>query len=188
MTNCQLNPKVITREVERREEVRQAAMKETPREPGPADVPTTTEADSTAPPIPRMLIMPVQWHDAIHDDFLPDLLSCSTGYMDDMRQMLSSTIGTVFMFMGPKFNKRIVEEVALQINSIIEMVKRMRPNWSGRTSVIAHSLGTAILYDCVRKGHIKYPMSHMFLLGGNLGAYVKVSSPNMQPHKPKSHP
>jgi len=132
-------------------------------------------------PLPRLLIIPVQWYYAIHEVFKPTLLANSSGHMDDIRIMLQSTIGSVVMFMSEKWNSRMVAEVATQVNFITELVHQRRPNFSGRISLVAHSLGTAIAYDMMRQGALSRSVTDVFFLGGNIGPYAAVMTdgPNM---------
>ena len=126
--------------------------------------------------MPRMLVTCVQWYDDIHTEFLPYLLDCSSGSVNSIREMISGTIGTVFMFMGEKYNRLITNAVAVQIEAIVALVRQRRPKWSGRINLVPHSLGTSIVYDIMRRGQLgSMPINHVFCLGGNMGAYAKVS-------------
>jgi len=43
-----------------------------------------------------------------------------------------------------------------------------------RVSIVAHSLGTAILFDILRRETLSNPPTSVFFMGGNLGPYSKV--------------
>lgn len=80
-----------------------------------------------------------------------------------------------------------MREVARQLNAKVEGFKRRRPDFNGKISVFAHSLGSALCYDLMcRKVHddqtlleaegmrLHFDAENLFLIGSPLGTFLNL--------------
>jgi hypothetical protein len=68
-----------------------------------------------------------------------------------LRQFVSNTVLDVFYFMSQTFGGIIYNEVATQLNVAYQTFKNDHPNFTGKVSILAHSLGSVICFDLLTK-------------------------------------
>eukprot|EP00903_Cladosiphon_okamuranus_P007816 g7562.t1 len=64
-----------------------------------------------------------------------------------LRAFTNDTLLDILYFMSPEYHQVIVEEVTQEINRVLELFRKHTRNWSGKVSIVAHSLGAIICFD-----------------------------------------
>ncbi|CAN0351660.1 unnamed protein product [Ectocarpus sp. 12 AP-2014] len=64
-----------------------------------------------------------------------------------LRAFTNDTLLDILYFMSPEYHQVIVEEVTQEINRILELFRKHTRDWSGKVSIVAHSLGAIICFD-----------------------------------------
>ena len=137
-------------------------------------------------------IIVVEWHKALHsqtDKYSFRQMTSNFRHrtidkvtpknLQALRQFVSTTVLDVFYFMSQTFGGIIYNEVATQLNIAYETFKRDHINFSGKVSILAHSLGSVICYDLLSKNpKTEMPTS----LNSNVLAWKKNIPPVHNPH------
>ncbi|CBN78492.1 DDHD domain-containing protein [Ectocarpus siliculosus] len=64
-----------------------------------------------------------------------------------LRAFTNDTLLDILYFMSPEYHQVIVQEVTQEINRILELFRKHTRDWSGKVSIVAHSLGAIICFD-----------------------------------------
>ncbi|CAM9633698.1 unnamed protein product [Scytosiphon promiscuus] len=64
-----------------------------------------------------------------------------------LRAFTNDTLLDILYFMSPEYHQVIVEEVTQEINRVLDLFRKHTRNWSGKVSIVAHSLGAIICFD-----------------------------------------
>ncbi|KAJ3307303.1 hypothetical protein HDV03_001788 [Kappamyces sp. JEL0829] len=145
----------------------------------------------------RIEWVPIEWHSKLHSlDIVEDrikritLPTCSI-----IRSICNDTLSDGFYYFGTFHGQNIVNTVAKLLNEEHAKAMKKWPDFTGKVSIVAHSLGSVISYDLLANQHegitspyvqpvfpqtqthtsIKYPklkfqVHHLFCLGSPLGA------------------
>jgi hypothetical protein len=65
----------------------------------------------------------------------------------NIRQLAHNTCVEVLLYMSPKHSQYIVDSVAVNLNSSYLRFIRRHPNFTGKVSILAYSLGAVLCYD-----------------------------------------
>ena len=72
-------------------------------------------------------------------------------HAQDAKDMFDNTLPDSFAYMNAQFRPRILETCILQINMIYSKLALERPRFRGKVSILAHSLGSVIMYDILSR-------------------------------------
>ncbi|KAL7581211.1 hypothetical protein ACA910_005994 [Epithemia clementina (nom. ined.)] len=114
-------------------------------------------------PIGRVEYLPVEWHEAFSilsqrrppsvsvpdsnrkgDHFMLKDISLPT--IPKMREFANDTLMDVLYFMSPEHHDIIIDIVATEMNVVVEKFRQLT-GFTGRVSIIGHSLGSIIAWD-----------------------------------------
>ncbi|CAI5724974.1 unnamed protein product [Hyaloperonospora brassicae] len=106
--------------------------------------------ESTFKDIPMALEMQsIEWHEDLHEptglDNIFDLISPEGA--SAIREFNKETFMDVLYYLSPRYGQLIVDSVTQQLNEKYRVFMNEHPNWDGKVSIFAHSLGSMISYD-----------------------------------------
>ena len=94
----------------------------------------------------RPMILPIEWRAAlILDEGLTDMITLPR--MPSMRHALNSIAMDIMYYQSPLYRSEIINGVIRSMNHTYQIFARNNPNFSGKISLVAHSLGSVIAYD-----------------------------------------
>lgn len=101
---------------------------------------------------PSVLFLPVEWHcpafetwqaEVRHADPHPALPGTPT----TVREAVAETVGDILLMASPFWRKTIATHVAKQIAEQVAAVRRNRPAFTGRVSLLVHSVGAMVAVE-----------------------------------------
>jgi len=98
----------------------------------------------------RMEFLPVNWHKKLHgEDTGTDarMQPLTLRSIPKLRGFINDTILDVLFYTSPVYCQTILDTVCTTINSTYKLYSQRNPGFSGKMSVIGHSLGSLILFD-----------------------------------------
>lgn len=88
-----------------------------------------------------------------------------------MRRALAESVGDVIMMASPFWRHAIAKLVEQQIKDQVAAVKRNRPKFSGRLSIVAHSISAMIVTDLLDRPSFDVQIDAVVFLGCPIAAY-----------------
>lgn len=148
----------------------------------------------------RVEFLPIEWHTKLHTTDGPDegIRSITLPAISKLREFANETILDVLFFMSPNFHQIIIHQVTMEMNRVVALFRRRNPDFSGKVSIIAHSLGAIICFDILSnqgEGSVEtntnasfhvfanantdYPklqfeVQNLFTFGSPIGMFIKV--------------
>ncbi|VEL15437.1 unnamed protein product [Protopolystoma xenopodis] len=97
----------------------------------------------------RLEFIPIDWRTSLH---LPDeLIASSTpSSLGPLRALFNNTIIDVFYYTSPVYRHQVTQNLAEELTRIYTIFCSRNPYFEtsgGQVSIIAHSLGSVIIYD-----------------------------------------
>ena len=91
-----------------------------------------------------------------------------------LRQLANEAVADVFFYLNKDHHDSILTFVAGRIISIVELFKSRNPAFSGKLSLVGHSLGSVICYDILMTKRLIQDIHfhNLFLLGSPLGIFL----------------
>uniref|UniRef100_A0AC35TI67 DDHD domain-containing protein n=1 Tax=Rhabditophanes sp. KR3021 TaxID=114890 RepID=A0AC35TI67_9BILA len=94
----------------------------------------------------QLILLPIEWRsNLILDNDLSSNMLLSR--MNSVRQSLNSIAMDIFYYQSFIYRSEIVNGVVSQLNSVYSTFMAHNPNFKGKISIFAHSLGSVIVYD-----------------------------------------
>lgn len=94
----------------------------------------------------RVEFLPVEWRSKlILDNGIVDILTPKKG--QGLRQFLNNNAMDILYYTSPLYRSEIVHGLQRELLRIHGMFMKRNPNFAGKISVFAHSLGTVIMHD-----------------------------------------
>ncbi|KAF1315697.1 Phospholipase, partial [Globisporangium splendens] len=91
----------------------------------------------------------IEWHEDLHEptglDSVFDLI-CPEG-STGIREFNKETLMDVLYYLSPRYGQLVVDAVTQQLNQKYHVFMEEHPDWDGKVSIFAHSLGSVITYD-----------------------------------------
>lgn len=96
--------------------------------------------------------LPIEWHSKLHMEDLDGMIRDVTlPAIPKLRELANDTVLDVLLFMSPIFHEVILNEVANEMNRVVELFRARHPRWQDgrrkKVSIVAHSLGSIIAFD-----------------------------------------
>lgn len=96
--------------------------------------------------------LPIEWHSKLHMEDLDGMIRDVTlPAIPKLRELANDTVLDVLLFMSPIFHEVILNEVANEMNRVVELFRARHSSWQDgrkkKVSVVAHSLGSIIAFD-----------------------------------------
>ena len=85
--------------------------------------------------------------DAEEDDAYPGLDSITVEGVPALRNVIADLALDVLLYQTPAYKDHIARIVVKECNRILKLFKQRNPTFSGKVSLIGHSLGSAIMFD-----------------------------------------
>nr|XP_002129187.1 phospholipase DDHD1-like [Ciona intestinalis] len=96
----------------------------------------------------RTEFLPIEWRSKLLlDDGAVELITPKKG--QGMRKFLNNTALDVMYYTSPLFRSEIVAGLLSELNRVYSLFMEKNPDFSGKISVFAHSLGTVIFHDII---------------------------------------
>lgn len=139
----------------------------------------------------RMELLVIHWRDALTTLDVHKRLQAVvprapvSGEGNPLRQFMVHRIVDYVYYTHERYRQQILREIASQLNRQYEDLRRRRPDFNGKISVMGHSLGAALIYDLMcRKVHddqvlleseglrLKFDATNLFCVGNPLGTLL----------------
>jgi hypothetical protein len=120
-------------------------------------LPSVLAAADKAPGSPgRLLLLPVQWRKGLAlagdegalDDLLPD-----TATLRPLRAVLNALVSDVLRYMTPD-GQKMADALSAALNETYGRFIARHPGFNGPVSVVAHSLGSVLMFDLLSGGTV----------------------------------
>lgn len=137
----------------------------------------------------RIEFFPVEWRSSLKLD--GDIVDAITPYsVMSIRHLLNTSAMDIMYYTSPLYGGEVRLGLQKELNRLYQMFISRHPNWSGKISILAHSLGCVIVYDIVTgwMGHdtnlltqlspditndrLKFNIDNMFCLGSPLSVFL----------------
>lgn len=133
--------------------------------------------------LPSALFLPVEWHRSAFETWQSEVRVADprpnlTG-MTTVRDAVSDMMGDIIMVASPFWRRTIADHLSLQIQSQIAAVRRNRPAFSGRVSLVAHALGSILVTELLHRDLIPVSVDAVVFTGCPLPVYA-VLAPDEQ--------
>lgn len=140
----------------------------------------------------RIQVLPITWRHTIgfnteatstnEADTLPTLRDITVEGILPLRKLLSD-IGLDILLYGEEFYlDRILQNVCDQLNSIFKKFKENNPDYSGRVSLLGHSLGSLVIFDLLSqttKFPLDFEVDNFFAIGSPIGVFKLIQRTNI---------
>jgi len=111
--------------------------------------------DEGVAPVPRpsryrVDCIPIEWHDTLHDQNseLNKRIRCVTNHNVPLMREFGNAAGVdLLAYQTIEYRTRILNAVSTRMNNIYQTYCRLNPHFTGRCSIIGHSLGSVIAFD-----------------------------------------
>lgn len=120
---------------------------------------------------PTVLFLPVEWHRSASESWQSAIRhaeprSTSPGAPTSVRDAVAETTGDVLLMASPFWRKAIAKHIATQIRSQIAAVRRNRPVFSGRVSLLAHSIAGMLAVELIHRDFLAQVQLDSVVLAG----------------------
>ena len=104
----------------------------------------------------RVEYIPIEWHEKfnslsrqdINDSTNPTLRDITLNTIPYMRALANDTLLDVMYFMAPEYHQLLIDIVSEEMNLVVGKVRKyLGQDFSGKISIIGHSLGSIISWD-----------------------------------------
>jgi len=107
--------------------------------------------------VSRVEFIPVEWHACVHSEELAlsnSIKNVTLNNIPLLRDFANEAILDVLLYLSPHFQNRIIREVCRKLNQVYLEFCCNNPGFSGKCSIVGHSLGTVITFDLLMKQNI----------------------------------
>jgi hypothetical protein len=101
---------------------------------------------------PTIQVLPICWRHLM--DFgsqqsadAATLAHITLSDISEVRSIINDCIADVLLYLIPKFRSQMLRAVSLEICRVYSLFKELNPNFDGKVSIFAHSLGTQLALD-----------------------------------------
>lgn len=148
----------------------------------------------------RVEVLPVEWHTKLHQQDIQESMNALTlPNVSKLRAFVNDTLLDVLYFMSPVYHQVIVTQVAEEMNRIYDLFMHHHPDFSGKVSFVAHSLGAMICFDILANQPserdrcdgfssptTEYPIlnfnvEHFFACGSPIAMFLQVRGETLDP-------
>ncbi|XP_070539993.1 triacylglycerol hydrolase DDHD2-like [Ptychodera flava] len=108
--------------------------------------------------IGRIEFIPVSWHDVLHGDATGvdrQLRKITLPSIGRLRHFTNDTLLDILFYSSPTYCQTVCDRVAGEINRLYALFMQRNPSFSGKASLIGHSLGSLVCFDLL--SHQKDP-------------------------------
>lgn len=130
--------------------------------------------------IPSAMFLPVEWHASAHHTWRAavakgDPRPMPRGAPPSVRDAVAETVGDVLLLASPFWRAEVARHVATQMAEQLAAVRRNRPAFRGRVSVIAHSVGALVALEVLHRGLLQTAVDAVVLTGCPAAAYAALA-------------
>lgn len=130
------------------------------------------------------LFLPVEWHRAAFETWQREVrcanIRPTVPDVTTVRDAVSETMGDIIMMSSPFWRRALSDHIASQIRSQLAAVSRNRPAFSGRVSLLAHSIGCNLALELLHREMLSAEIDAVVLVGCPIPAYAALG-PDEQP-------
>ncbi|XP_046741833.1 phospholipase DDHD1-like isoform X1 [Diprion similis] len=137
----------------------------------------------------RAEFFPVEWRSSLKLD--GDIVDAITPYsVLSIRHLLNTSAMDILYYTSPLYGGEVRAGLQKELNRLYFMFASRHPNWKGKVSILAHSLGCVIVYDIVTgwmgpdnrppspaspevsPEGLQFPIENLFCLGSPLSVFL----------------
>lgn len=124
--------------------------------------------------IGRIEVLHVKWFQILSESsYAQHINDITLPTVPVLRQFANGAVSDVLFYLNEKHRHDILEHVARRIIEIIDCFKRENGDtFTGKVSLVGHSLGSVICYDLLFLNRLPFDIQKLFLLGSPLGMFL----------------
>lgn len=114
-------------------------------------------------PIRRIEALPIEWFDAVHgpeDELTKKLALVTLPSLTMVRTFGNEAVADVMLYCNPVYQQKILTRVVERLNYVYLRYMELNPGFSGRVSIVGHSLGSIITFDILSHQPSDVPPVH----------------------------
>eukprot|EP00164_Ancoracysta_twista_P002962 GFYU01003944.1.p1 GENE.GFYU01003944.1~~GFYU01003944.1.p1 ORF type:complete len:782 (-),score=150.72 GFYU01003944.1:18-2363(-) len=141
----------------------------------------------------KVEFLPIEWHKNLHETHNIDktLKPITFDGIPKIRDFANDTILDALFFLMPQHAQRIMDRVVSELNRVYDLYIKTNPTFSGKVSLVGHSLGSIISFDILchqpgapqpvvsgegklnlRYGTLNFPVDTLFAVGSPIGLFL----------------
>ena len=142
-------------------------------------------------------ILPIQWRLNVNlsgtadpadaNEFDASLRRIALPSITSVRSLMSDVALDILLYMSPAHYEEIVNKLVAEMNQVYELFVRNNPQFSGRVSILAHSLGSVLAFDLLAStyagqsasGRLGFKVNQFFALGSPLSVFLLIKGINL---------
>ncbi|XP_014219125.1 phospholipase DDHD1-like [Copidosoma floridanum] len=135
----------------------------------------------------RVEFFPVEWRSSLKLD--GDIVDAITPFsVLSIRHLLNTSAMDILYYTSPLYGGEVRSGLQKELNRLYNTFAERHPEWQGKVSILAHSLGCVIVYDivtrwmgfetyppasspCLSEG-LRFPIENLFCLGSPLSVFL----------------
>jgi hypothetical protein len=112
----------------------------------------------------------------LNEEKLEKISNSKSKFVRNVKNLTSD----VFNYMLGR-QKKIMENLVKELNETYNCFKKYNPNFKGKISILAHSLGSVITYDILKKRTkaVGFPVENFFAIGSPIGLWLHLRETNV---------
>lgn len=120
----------------------------------------------------RVEVLYIEWyHILANSSYAKRIADITLGTIPLFRQLANEAISDVIFYLNPEHRERVLVHVADRYVELVTLFKERNPSFSGKVSLVGHSLGSVICFDLLNSATTKLTVDNLFLLGSPLGMF-----------------
>jgi len=122
----------------------------------------------------RVEVLHVKWFNILSEsEYAQHMNDITLPTVPVLRQFANGAVSDVIFYLNEKHKRDILDHVTKRIQDIYDtFVKDNGDLYSGKVSLVGHSLGSVICYDLLYQNKLPIDIGKLFLLGSPLGMFL----------------
>lgn len=122
----------------------------------------------------RIEVLHVKWFQILSESaYAQHINDITLPTVPVLRQFANGAVSDVIFYLNEKHKRDILDHVAKRIHEIYDRFVEVNGDlYSGKVSLVGHSLGSVICYDLLFQNRLAFNVEKLFLLGSPLGMFL----------------
>ena len=122
----------------------------------------------------RVEVLHVKWFQILSEsEYARHMNDITLSTVPVLRQFANGAVSDVIFYLNEKHRRDILDHVTRRIENIFkQFVQDNGERFSGKVSLVGHSLGSVICYDLLFHNRLPFKIEKLFLLGSPLGMFL----------------
>jgi pimeloyl-ACP methyl ester carboxylesterase len=133
----------------------------------------------------RVEVLPISWFHIFSESECAKRISDITlPTVPFLRQFANGAVSDVIFYLNERHRVKILQHVANRVADVVERFRSRNKSFSGRVTLIGHSLGSVICYDLLQSKLVEglVDIHHLFLFGSPLSMFLAAREDSLLQH------